>query len=440
MNTVHKNSRLLLERQKQVFGGFGIPAQLPELVVAKGEGAFVVDVEGNKFLDLVTTSNLLGHSDEEVTSAICNQAKKLLLFYAGMGLTERALELAEAIKEVVPGDLKSGGVVLGSSGAEIVESSIKLAKYHTNRSVVISFFGGHHGRNLGVLPYCADGAANKVRFTPTIVDSIHVPYPHCYRCSLSCGESECSLACFDYLEQILDYVVPPENVAAVLIEPLLSKEGFPMPSIEYLRKLRKLCDSHGILLIMDEIMTGFGRTGKMFAIEHWSIEPDIILLGKGMGAGMPIAAFVAQPKKLIDEWKVGAKGGVTSSGASNSVSCVAALTAIRAVKERRLTEHARDVGQYLLERLRELESFDCIGSVRGTGLLCGIEIVKDKESKSPDAAMAEQIVQDAYENGVLLDRVGVYGQVIRLIPPLIFTRGMADRVVSTLKKGLVKTQ
>jgi 4-aminobutyrate aminotransferase-like enzyme len=419
-----------------VFGGFGIPRAFPELVVARGEGAFVIDADGNKFLDLVTTSNILGHCDKEIVSAIRDQTTRLIQFYSAKGLTEPALELAETLKEALPGNLKNGGVILGCTGTEIVEFSIKLAKYHTNRSVVISFLGAHHGRSPGVIPYCADSAHNKIRFSPTIIDSVHVPYPHSYRCSMGQNETECTLACFDYLKQVLDYDVPPENVAAVLIEPLLSKEGFVVPSVKYMRELRKLCDSHGILLIVDEVMTAFGRTGHMCAIEHWSIEPDIILFGKAMGAGMPIAALVAQPKKMIDEWKTGAKGGATSSGASNSISCVAALTAIRAVKDRRLTEHAREIGQYLLRSLQELRAYDQVGDVRGMGLLCGIEIVKDRERKSPDANAAAQIVLDAYKNGVLLDCVGVYGQIIRLIPPLIFTKEMADRTVSVLKHSL----
>jgi 4-aminobutyrate aminotransferase-like enzyme len=259
----------------------------PEFVISEGHGAVVKDVRGREFLDFSTPSAIVGHNHPRIVEAIKKQMGKLTHF--GEGLAEPQLALAEAIKKLAPGSLKDGKLVLGTSGTDSVEFALKLVRYHTRKPVVMSYVGGHHGRTPGTLPFTADYSRSKLYHFPYVVESLYVPYPHCYRCILGHTYPDCSLACLEYIRHTFDQVVPPEAVAAILVEPLLSWSGFAKPPSEYLPKLKRLCEQYGMLYVDDEVYTGMGRTGRMFAIEHSDVEPDVICLGKPYGAGVTAA-------------------------------------------------------------------------------------------------------------------------------------------------------
>jgi 4-aminobutyrate aminotransferase len=337
--------------------------------------------------------------------------------------------LAERINELSP--MGQVQVLACQSGTESVEGALKLARFVTGRPRFIGFLGGFHGRSMGSLAFTASKYTQQAGFFPTMPGVTHVPYPNLYR-PLFAGTDQ-GRATLEYIENVLFQCnLPPKEVAAVLVEPLQGEGGYLVPPDGFLAGLRALCDAHGILLIFDEVQSGIGRTGRMFASEHWGVKPDIMTLAKGLGSGLPIGLVVAK-KTLMEQWKRGAHGN-TFGG--NPICCAAALATLDLV-QREYAANAAEVGGYFLARLRELQQrFECIGDVRGKGLMIGAELVADRASRKPAPALCQRVLTRAFHNGLLLLSCGT--STLRFIPPLMVSRAQVDEALALLETALAE--
>ena len=398
-------------------------------VMAKGRGAEVWDVDGNRYLDFMSGIGVCstGHAHPQVVQAIKEAADDFLHISSDFW-HERMTRLAEKINALDP--LRAPAqVLICQSGTEAVEGALKLARYVTGRPRFIGFLGGFHGRTMGSLAFTSSKVTQQAGFFPTMPGVTHVPYPNTYR-PLFAGADQ-GQAAIDYIENLLfQGNVPPQEVAAILVEPIQGEGGYLVPPDSFLPGLRELCDRHGILLIFDEVQSGIGRSGRMFACQHWNVAPDIMTLAKGLGSGLPIGLVVAQ-RRLMERWKRGAHGN-TYGG--NPLCCAAALATLDLV-EREYAANAADVGGYFLGRLRELqERFACIGDLRGKGLMIGMELVSDRSTRTPAKALCEAVLTRAFHHGLLLLSCGA--STVRFIPPLMINRAHADEATELITTAL----
>ncbi len=397
--------------------------------MSHGRGCEVWDVDGNRFLDFAAGIAVCstGHCHPEVVAAIQRAAEQFVHISSDFW-HEGQTRLAERVSALAP--MREPAMsFFGQSGTEAVEAALKLARYATGRSRFIGFLGGFHGRTMGALAFTSSKYTQQRRFAPTMPGVTHVPYPNTYR-PLFAGTDQ-GKAVVDYIEQaIFPGNVPPDEVAAILVEPMQGEGGYLVPPDGFLERLRELCDRHGILLILDEVQSGIGRSGRMFACEHWGVQPDIMTLAKGLGSGMPIGMMVAR-RGVMEAWPRGAHGN-TYGG--NPLCCAAALATIDLV-EREYMANAARVGGLFLERLRDLQArHPEIGDVRGKGLFLAIELVKDRESKEPAHDFCEAVVRQAFQNGLLLLSCGV--SAIRFMPPLMVTFEQVDEALAILEASL----
>jgi 4-aminobutyrate aminotransferase len=337
---------------------------------------------------------------------------------------ELQVKLGEKMKEIAPLD-EPVMTFFANSGTESVEGALKLARYVTDRPRFIGFLGGFHGRTMGSLAFTGSKYTQQKGFFPTMPGVTHVPYPNSYR-PLLAGVDQ-GQAVLNYIENVLfGSVVPPQEVAAVLIEPIQGEGGYIIPPDGFLPGLRELCDRHGILLIADEVQSGIGRTGKMFAVEHWGVQPDIITTAKGLASGLPIGMVTAR-KSLMEQWKPGAHGN-TYGG--NPLCCAAALVTIDLV-EKEYMRNAATMGAYLRDKMMALaERYPMIGDIRGKGLMIGAEFVKDRHTREPARKFVAKLIHEAFYNGLLLLPCGV--STIRFMPPLMITKDLADEAIEIL--------
>ena len=388
------------------------------LVVKEGRGVVIEDVDGNLFLDFTSgiAVTATGHSHPQVVRAIEEQARKFLHFCGSDFYYAPMAELAEKLCRLVPG-ASPKKVFLTNSGTEAVEAAIKLARYSTRRTHLIAFLGAFHGRTLGSLSLTASRSSHRAHFGPLLPDVHHVPY---------------GIEGIHALEnKLFRHEMRPDEVAAIVVEPIQGEGGYVVPPADFLGKLREICERHGILLVADEIQTGFGRTGKMFACEHWGVEPDILCVAKGIASGLPLGAMIARSD--ISSWTPGTHG---STFGGNPVACAAALATIELL-ENGLVRNAAEVGAYLKERLVELkEKHAAMSDVRGLGLMIGVELAKTDSARTPDSQLRDQVMRRSFEKGLLL--LGCGESTIRFCPPLIITKAEADTAVdifaATLKE------
>lgn len=398
------------------------------LVAHKGRGAWIEDPDGNVFLDftagIAVTST--GHCHPNVVKAIQRQAKQLLHMSGTDFYYEAQVKLAEKLASLAPGNFPKR-VFFTNSGTESVEAAFKLARYKTKRERMISFFGAFHGRTMGSLSLTGSKVRQKENFGSLVPGVTHAGYGYCYRCPYNLTYPSCGIDCVDYIEHTLfKKIVPAEEVAAIIIEPVQGEGGYVVPPPGYHQKLRALTQKYGILLIADEVQSGMGRTGKMFAIEHWGVEPDIITTAKGIASGLPLGAMIARADLM--DWEPGAHAN-TFGG--NPLACEAAYETIKLL-EAKLLKNTTVVGSYLKGCLSELSrEFPLIGDVRGLGLMVGIELVKDRELKTPAPKERDKIVELAFEKGLLLLGCGESG--IRFCPPLVVSKKEVDIAVKILK-------
>jgi 4-aminobutyrate aminotransferase len=422
-------AKALLERDKRVVS----PSYMRDypFVMAHGRGAEVWDVDGNRFLDFAAGIAVCstGHSHPKVVKAVQEAAEKFLHISSDYW-HEGHVRLAERLSELAP--MKEPVMsFFAQSGTESVEGALKLARYVSGRPRFIGFLGGFQGRSMGSLSFTSSKYTQQKGFFPTMPGVTHVPYPNPYR-PLLAGPDQ-GAAVLRYMEDVLFQAnVPPSEVAAVLIEPIQGEGGYLVPPDGFLAGLRALCDRHGILLIFDEVQSGIGRTGKMFAAEHWGVAPDIMTLAKGLGSGLPIGAVLAK-SSIMSRWTKGAHGN-TFGG--NPICCAAALATLELVSGG-YAANAATVGEYFMSKLRALQSrYPVIGEVRGKGLMVGMELIEDAKSKTPARALCDRVLQRAYYNGLLLLSCGA--SVVRFMPPLLITQADADEAVEILDRSLAE--
>jgi 4-aminobutyrate aminotransferase len=405
-------ARAIVERDEK----FTAPAygRVYPLVVKEGRGSVIEDVDGNLFLDFMAGIAVAstGHSHPRVVKAIEEQARKFLHICGSDFYYEPMVKLAEKLSELAPG--KSGKkVFFTNSGTETVEAAFKLARFHTRRQHVVAFHGAFHGRSMGSLSLTASRSSHRAHFGPLIPGVHHVPFGFCRRCPYGLTYGSCGIECVRVLEKTLfRFEVRPEEVAAIFVEPIQGEGGYLVPPLEYLPMLQELCAKHGILLVADEIQSGFGRTGKMFACEHWGVEPDILCAAKGIASGMPLGAMIAREE--ISTWTSTTHG---STYGGNPVACAAALATIQLLEEG-LIDNAAKVGALLKEKLTALKPHHTeIGDVRGLGLMIGVEFERGDESHALDGRMRDRVMQQCFEKGLLLLSCGE--STLRFCPPLI---------------------
>ena len=401
------------------------------LAIKRGFGCRIQDVDGNEFLDFTAgiAVNSTGHSHPEVVRAIQDQAANLIHMSGTDFYYDLMPRLAERLSAIapMPGPHR---FYYGNSGAEAVECALKLARYHTGRQHVISFFGSFHGRTMGALSLTASKVQQRRRFAPLVPGVTHVRYPNPYREGDGSPRSahELGLACARFLEdKLFKTTLPPEDVAAIFVEPIQGEGGYIVPPDSFLQELRAICDKHGILLVADEIQSGAGRTGKWWAIEHAGVEPDIVLIAKGIASGMPIG--ICMTRAGIMDWVPGSHGS-TFSG--NPI-CIAAALATMDIIEREAMANAANVGDAALKRLNTWPAqYRTVGDVRGRGLMLAVEIVEDRLSRKPAHDLRDRIVDLAFQRGLLL--LGCGENTIRLCPPLIVTQQETDVALDILEE------
>jgi 4-aminobutyrate aminotransferase len=422
-------ARAIIERDARVVSS-SYTRDYP-LVMARGEGCAVEDADGNIFLDcsagIAVTAT--GHSHPDVVQAIVEQAHKFLHMSGTDFYYEPQVRLGEQLAAIAPmqGSKRS---FFGNSGTEANEAALKLAKYYTKRDNVIAFLGAFHGRTMGSLALTASKITHRKGFGPLLPGTYHAPYPDCYRCPLGYRPENCAAECLNFLEdQLFVHLVSPEEVAAVMVEPIQGEGGYIVPPDVFLQKLREITSKYGILLIADEVQSGMGRSGRMFAVEHVGIEPDIVTIAKGIASGMPLGVATA-PAEIMS-WPPGTHA---STFGGNPVSCAAALATIRLLQNG-LVKNAATVGAHLLAGAKALmDKHQLIGDVRGRGLMIGIELVRDRQTKERATAERDAVVRECFKRGLLV--LGAGRNAIRLSPPLVLTKQLADVALEILDQAL----
>jgi 4-aminobutyrate aminotransferase len=369
-----------------------------------------------------------------VVEAICDQARTLIHGACHVGYMKPYVDMLETIKAIAPGDLKNGKGILVNSGSEAVETGIKMARYVTNRPMILAFTDSFHGRSMGALALTASSTLYRHRLPSLLPGVYHVPYPYCYRCPLKHKSPEtCGLACLNLVEKALQTVVPPQDLAGIVVEPIAGEGGYIVPPDGFLDGLRSICDRHGALLIADEVQTGLGRTGKMFAVEHWDVVPDIICMAKALGGGLPLGAMLARAD-LADAWPPAAQG--TTFG-GNPIACRAGLASLEVIQEQGLMANAVEIGDYIQDQFIEAQKeLPIIGDVRGKGLMVGVELVN--ADGSPAGEIIKAIIKEIGARGIALTKCGA--SALRFAPPLIITREQAAEGVSIIIEMLREHQ
>jgi len=399
------------------------------LVADKAQGLWIEDVDGNLFLDFTAGIAVCatGHCHPRVVAAIKNQAERLLHMSGTDFYYTSQITLAEKLASLVPGE-GAKKVFFGNSGAEAVEAAFKLARFHTRRELNIAFFGAFHGRTMGALSLTASKTIQKKHYHPFVPGITHIPYAYCYRCKYGLCYPACGIECVHWIEETLfRTVMPPEEVAAIFVEPIQGEGGYIVPPPEFHQELSRIARTYGILYVADEVQSGMGRTGKMFALEHFGITPDITAVAKGIASGLPLGAMIARAD--IMDWEAGSHA---STFGGNPVSCEAALATIELLEEE-LMANATLQGEHLMTGLKRLQdSFECIGDVRGKGLMVGVELVKDRNTKERAGDWRYSIIQEAFKKGLLL--LGCGENTLRFCPALTVTAEEVDVCLSIFEE------
>jgi 4-aminobutyrate aminotransferase/(S)-3-amino-2-methylpropionate transaminase len=404
------------------------------IYVAKAEDAFLEDVDGNRYLDFAGGIGCVnvGHRQEPVVSAIREQLDRFLHTCVQVTPYENYVRLAERMNEVTPGRHPKK-TLLGNTGAEAVENAVKIARAHTGRSGIIAFEDAFHGRTMMTLALTSKTHPYKAGFAPFPGDVYRIPYAYCYRCSYHLTYPSCDLFCARHLEDTFKRVVASEDVAAVIAEPVLGEGGFVAPPPEFFKILIEICHKHGVLFIADEVQSGFGRTGRLFASEHYGIEPDLLVTAKSLGGGLPLAAVTGRAE-IMD---APGPGGLGGTFAGNPLSCAAALAVLDLFQGKNLLDRAQALGNQFQKRGREWQKkFPIVGDVRGLGGMRAIELVKSPQTRQPASDETKQVGKYCYEHGLITLSAGSYGNVIRVLVPLIATDEQMNEGLDVLEAAL----
>ncbi|WP_303720697.1 4-aminobutyrate--2-oxoglutarate transaminase [Malonomonas rubra] len=411
-----KTQSLVAKKEKYVAKGI---SSLFPMIIESAQGAEVKDLDGNTYLDFYGGIGVInaGHCPQSVVDAIKQQADKLLHSCFMVGMYDPYIELAEKLCQIAPGNSPKKAMFV-NSGAEAVENAVKIAKAYTKRPGVISFEGGFHGRTLMTMSLTSKVKPYKYQFGPFAPEVYKAPSANCYRCMYKASYPDCQMTCLEAFERFFISEVAPESIAAMIIEPVQGEGGFIVPPNEFLPGLKQICEKYGIVFIADEVQSGFARTGKMFACEHFGVEPDLMTMAKGIASGMPLSAVVGKAE-IMDAPDAGMIGG-TYGG--NPVSCAAALATIELMEKEHLPGRAEKIGSRIVEKMRELQQqYPQIGDIRGLGSMAAIELVKDPQTKEPFKDAVPAIIQECFKRGLLTMGAGIFGNVIRFLPPTVLT-------------------
>ncbi len=408
----------------------------PNLPVTRAEGMYLYGVDGRRYLDFTAGLAVMnvGHCHPRVVAAAQQQTGQMIHSAVGITQVDSLLRLAEALTEVLPPTLET--FFFSNSGSEAIEGALKLARYVTGRPGFIAFWGGFHGRTLATASITTSKGKYRAGYEPLLPGVYFSNFAYCYRCPVNRQPDTCTIECLENLQTIFERAIPPAEVAAFIVEPIQGEAGFVVPPVEFLRRLRRICDQHGILLIFDEIQTGFGRTGQMFAAQTFDVQPDIMAIAKSIASGFPLSAVVAS-RELMQQWKPGAHS--TTFG-GNPVACAAGLATLDVIRDEKLLENCRQQGARLLAGARQLQAkYPLIGDVRGVGLMVGLEFIVPGQDKKPNPAAVEQLLEECLERGLLLYMAGLHSHVVRIFPPLIVNQAQVDEALQILDDSLAAT-
>jgi 4-aminobutyrate aminotransferase len=405
----------------------------PLLPITEAQGIYIYTVDGREIMDFtsgIAVTNV-GHNHPRVVAAACEQMEKLCHSAVGVILHEPLLKLTKALPGVMPDGMEM--FFFGNSGAEAVEGAIKLARYTTQKSVIIAFQGGFHGRTYGAASVTSVKSKYRLHYEPFVPGVYFAEYAYPYRCPFGHDPETVIQWSLDSLQTIFDRYAQPSEVAAMLVEPIQGEGGYIVPPAGWLKALRRICDDHGILLIFDEVQTGFGRTGKMFACQRFGVRPDILAVAKGIANGFPLSA-TASSRDLMSRWLAGSHG--TTYG-GNPVACAAALATLEVLQDENLLDNAREMGKVLLDGLTKLrERFEIIGETRGMGLMVAMEMIVPGGGKIPNPRAAMDVLENCLERGLLGYMAGLHGHVVRFMPPLTVTKDQIQQALEIVKTSL----
>ncbi|MEJ2700161.1 MAG: 4-aminobutyrate--2-oxoglutarate transaminase [Desulfuromonadales bacterium] len=433
---VHSQSGPITQKlleQKTRYVARGIPNLAP-IFIESARGAAIRDVDGNVYLDFyggIGVANA-GHCPEGVVGQIRDQAEKLLHSCFMVAGYEPYVTLAEKLVRLTPGESPKKAMFV-NSGAEAVENAVKIARAHTGKPGIIAFEAGFHGRTLLTMTLTSKVKPYKHEFGPFAPEVYKVPSAYCYRCVFGATYPECGMACLEHFDRFFITEADPSNIAAMVVEPVQGEGGFIVPPKEFLPGLQEICARHGIVFIVDEVQTGFARTGRMFASEHYGITPDLMTLAKGIASGLPLSAVVG--KAEIMDAPTPSRIGGTFGG--NPVACAAALATIETLESQDLTARARHIGTVLTERLLGLqERYPRMGDVRSLGAMVGMEFVADPRTRKPAKETAAALIGECYKRGLLVMGAGIFSNVVRLLPPLVATDAQVEKALEILAESL----
>jgi 4-aminobutyrate aminotransferase/(S)-3-amino-2-methylpropionate transaminase len=426
-----KSQALMQRREAAVPRGL---SHATPIYVARAQDAWLEDVDGNRFIDFAGGIGCLntGQRNETVLQALESQLQSFLHTCGQVTPYESYVRVAERLNQITPGKFAKK-TLLVNTGAEAVENAVKIARAYTKRAGVIAFEDAFHGRTMMTLALTSKTHPYKAGFAPFPSDVYRIPFGYCYRCSYSLTYPLCDVYCARHLEDTFKRVVASEDVAAVIAEPVLGEGGFIAPPPEFFQIIMEICHKHGVLFIADEVQSGFGRTGKMFASEHYGIEPDIIVTAKSLGGGLPLAAITGKAE-IMDSPGPGGLGGTF---AGNPLSCSAANAVMDVLERGDLLPRANEIGKKFEQRARKWQAqFDCIGDVRGLGAMRAIELVKSQETREPAADETKRVARYCYEHGLITITAGSYGNVIRLLVPLVAPDEQTEEGLDVLESAL----
>lgn len=403
-------------RLREKYVARGVSTYAPNVVLVRAHDAEVWDVDGKRYIDFAGGIGVLnaGHTPQTVVDAISAQSRNLIHTCFSVALYPAYIEVCRRLTEIVPGSGRKKAVLF-NSGAEAIENAIKIARAATGRTAIVAFDNAFHGRTMMAMTLTGKDSPYKHGFGPFAPDVFHAQYPYPYRCECETHQQCCRVESGADLEEAL-FRIGPEKVAAIVVEPVQGEGGFIVAPPEWLRTVRRLCDQHGILLVADEIQTGFGRTGRMFAMEHAGIEADLTVIAKSLASGLPLSAVVGRAE-VMDGPGVGGIGG-TYGG--NPVACEAALAVLDLFENDGLVERSRHVGEIVSARFHDMSRrYGFVGQVRGLGAMQAIELVMDRQSKEPAAELTTQVIHACHDRGLLIIKAGLYDNVIRFLAPLV---------------------
>jgi 4-aminobutyrate aminotransferase len=405
----------------------------PELPVVRAEGVYLYTEDGREYMDFTSGIGVtnLGHNHPKVMNAAIEQMKKFSHSAVGITLHEPLLRLTEELPKVMPEGMDM--FFFGNSGSEAVEGALKMARYVSGRPGIIAFTGSFHGRTYGAISVTSVKSKYRKHYEPFVPGIYFADFANPYRCPIGDTPEKAIVWSVSSIEKIFNHFIQPSEVAAIIVEPVQGEGGYIFPPMEFLKELRHICDTHGIFLIFDEVQSGFGRTGQMFAAQTYGVRPDIMAIAKGIANGFPLSATVAS-RDIMGRWLPGAHG--TTFG-GNPVACAAALKVLEVFKEEQVLENCRKMGTLFLDGLKKIQqSYPFIGDVRGKGLMVALEIVKPDGNKTPDGEKAMAILQKALDHGLLGYMAGPTGQVIRFIPPLVVTTEQINKSLEILEMSM----